>query len=223
MAGGLVEEVGLRGANRADRLAKDELIPRKWRIVNANELANFLSTQEIVIRAYRDAQIIDYARNLDGDVLPGRYDLFDCTQRVLQHERNNKQRGNKGNVAHIAGQMEVAKLQALKAKTERELMQNQIFFGGLLRREDVMKEWNDLILAVRSKLLSFPSLAARKILGLEDYKAIVEVLNTEIERCADDLSQLDDDGIDKILQRDKKNSKVRDALRSGESAFTDND
>jgi hypothetical protein len=200
-------------------LTKEELIPRKFRIVNANELANFLSTQEIVIRAYHDAQIIDYARNMDGDVLPGRFDLYDCTQRVLQHERNNKQRGVKGNVAHVACQMEVAKLQALKAKTERELMQNQIFFGGLLRREDVMKEWNDLVLAIRSKLMSFSSLAARKVLGLEDYKSIVEVLNNEMERCADDLANLDDDGVDKILQRDKKNTKVRDALKSGNSAL----
>jgi hypothetical protein len=194
------------------RLTKDELIPRKYRIVTGLELAAFLVTQEAVIKHFKGAGIIEFIHNLDGNPIQGRYDLYDAAQAIFLYEREIRKNDKK----NIAKQTELAKFHQIRARVERETLQNQIFFGNLFRKDDVVKEWNDTVLAVRSKLMTLPWVLATKILGRENFQEVVLIIQAELEKLMNDLTEIDDEKLDKILERDKKTSSIRNSLKAGQ-------
>lgn len=203
-------------ARRVHRLTKDEVIPRKYRIVNTPELANFLITQEATIRAFKDAGVIEYAKNLDGDPIRGKYDIWDATRAIFMHERSARNNAKGKTISSLVTQMELAKYHQVRVRLERETLQNQIFFNNLFRKEDVIKEWNDTVLAIRSKMMTLPWALAQKVLGRENFQEVVLLIQAELEKMMNDLSELDEEKCDKILERDKKTSVVRNSIKAGQ-------
>lgn len=195
------------------RLTKETLIPRKFRLVRSTELAHFLQIKRNDVLGHKAAGRIEYATNLDGNPLPGQYDLWDASRAIITYER---ERRNAKPTDGITRRMELAKYQQVRARVERETLQNQIFFTNLFRKDDVVKEWNDTMLAVRSKLMTLPWLLGQKVLGRENFQEVVLLIQAEMEKMLIDLSEMDEDKVNKILERDRKTSTVRNSLKAGQ-------
>lgn len=89
-----------------------------------------------------------------------------------------------------AVEMEQAKLRKVRANALSAELIAAEQSGLLLRRDDVTKAWVDIILAFRSKLMSFPGRVARLVLGKEDLKEVMQILRTEIETTMADLREI---------------------------------
>jgi hypothetical protein len=73
--------------------------------------------------------------------------------------------------------------------------------GRLSERNDIVSEVQNMILAVRSKLLAFPTRAAHSVLGKEDLKEVITILSSAMEDCFTDLREID---LGAIVERNKK-------------------
>lgn len=78
--------------------------------------------------------------------------------------------------------------------------------GRLLDRKDVESEFTNMILAVRRKLLAFPTRAAHSVLGREDLKEVISILTCAMEDCFADLRAID---LDAVVERNKRQSRYR--------------
>jgi len=159
-------------------LTKEELIPFRYRVVGPQKIKWLFDLPTAYL------QILPAARNNDGDLISDRYDIIDCIKFIF------KSRSEQRAVSSV-GQLEVARMRKLTVDTEREVIKNEMLKGRLVRIEDADAEVADMIMAVRGKLLGYPSHVARLILGKEDYDEVVLILTRVMEQILKDLKTLD--------------------------------
>jgi hypothetical protein len=190
-------------------ITKDAVIPKELRIVGYPKIQWVLNLSRAEVDMLCDIKIIPRYRNEDGDLVPGRFDILDVVQAVIMEERNKK--GRLASIKTLVGKMDLAKLQKLETMTEREVIHNEMMKGTIVRLEDVDAEVIDMLLALRSKLLGFPSHVARLILGKEDFDEVCAILTQHMEEAMHDLKPPDPDA---IRARNRKLTKYTDAMEN---------
>lgn len=168
----------LEGTVNPLNLTKESLIPFKYRIVGRQKILWLFDLPITYLK------ILPEARNNDGDILANRYDIIDCIKSIFKSRSEQR-------ALSSVGQLEVARMRKLTVDTEREVIKNEMLKGKLVRIEDADAEVADMIMAVRGKLLGYPSHVARLILGKEDYDEVVRILTQVMEQILADLKTLD--------------------------------
>lgn len=176
---------------------KEMLIPFKYRIIGPQKMRWLFGIQ------WQALPTLPTAKNNDGDPIPGRYDIIDCIQAIFQSRTNRREQSS-------VGQLEMARMRKLSVETERETIKNEMLRGTVVRIQDVDAEVLDMILAVRSKLLGYPSYVARLVLGKENYDEVVRIMTEVLEQILDDLRQVD---LDAIRARNTKLTKLTDIVK----------
>lgn len=182
-------------------ITPETVIPWKYRVVGPRKIMWLLNIPPAYV------SILPLARDLDGHVMPNKYDIVACVQALLQ---NPEVRRANSSVA----QLELARVNKIKADIEKVTLQNEILKGSICRKEDVDAEVTDMIMAIRSKLLGFPAHVARLILGKENYEEVVKILTDLMETTLAELKNIDFDAVRarnrKLAMIDASNDEVEE-------------
>ena len=185
---------------------KDEILPRHLRIVSTNKIEWLLKIPATEIKMLAESEIIPYARDEEGNIVKGRFDILDVTQAVIAFNNKNAKLGS---VKSLAGQFEHSKVMKIQAQAEREVIHNQMMKGSIVRIEDVNAEVLDMILAIKGKLMGFPSHVARLILGKEDFDEVCAILTDCMEQALYDLQPPNSEA---VRARNRRLTKFTEAL-----------
>jgi hypothetical protein len=80
------------------------------------------------------------------------------------------------------------------------------WLASRLERNDVVFGVQNMILALRCKLLAFPSRTAHSVLGKEDLKEVIAILSSAMEECFGNLREID---LDAVVERNKKQGRYQ--------------
>lgn len=159
-------------------LTKEDIVPFRYRIIGPKKVGWLFD----IPRSYYG--LLPPARNLDGDIIPGKYDLIDCIKTLLKGKTATRTNST-------AAQLEAARIQKLRTEVERETIKNDLLKRSVVRVQDAQAEVADMILALRTHLMGYPSYVARLIIGKEDYDEVVRILTETLAKCLKDLQDLD--------------------------------
>jgi phage terminase Nu1 subunit (DNA packaging protein) len=190
----------------------DDIVPRAQRIVTTEKLAWVLQLPYEEVRLMIDAKMILPIKNADGDVIKNRFDIIQVLRKLLKDLEREKAGVP---VKTLNGRMDIAKVQKMQSQAEREMIHNEMMRGAIVRMEDVDAEVIDMILAIKSKLLGFPSHVARMILGKEDFDEVCKILTEEMEKTMIDLGSPSPDA---IRARNRKLQKYTEGIEEGDES-----
>jgi phage terminase Nu1 subunit (DNA packaging protein) len=190
----------------------DDIVPRAQRIVTTEKLAWVLQLPYEEVRLMIDAKMILPIKNADGDVIKNRFDIIQVLRKLLKDLEREKAGVS---VKTLNGRMDIAKVQKMQSQAEREMIHNEMMRGAIVRMEDVDAEVIDMILAIKSKLLGFPSHVARMILGKEDFDEVCKILTEEMEKTMIDLGSPSPDA---IRARNRKLQKYTEGIEEGDES-----
>jgi hypothetical protein len=181
-------------------------LPKQNPFCNVEKVATWCRLTQPYVRQLVDAGIIKSAKNDDGDIIKGKFKLFEAVGdyiSFLHLKRKEKP------VSQT--EMDLARIENIKSKTQREVMTNLLMQGTIVRIEDVDACVIDMILALKSKLLGFGAHTASLVVGKEDTAEISRILTEQMEKTLIDLKPIDRD---EIRSRNRKLKGFTDIMQA---------
>ena len=143
------------------------------RLYNGEQLSEILGVSETYYYQLRKAKVIAYARDAQGHEIKGRYSLEAVKQFVAWLMAKGKEKPS--------SQAEYDKARTEKMQAERDwyVMRNQLLRRKLVYWDDVELEIGNMLIALRNKLLGFPTYVGR-MLEEKSYPEIMRILTQAI-------------------------------------------
>lgn len=94
----------------------------------------------------------------------------------------------------IPNTLSVERARLAKEQADRTGMENEVRRGRLADVEDVEREWADMVLACRAKMLALPRKLAQQLTNVADPNDIEERLTLEVHAALNELADGDSDG-----------------------------
>jgi len=120
---------------------------------------------------------------LDANV-PGRNNLLLSAHKYIKHLRSKADGRSKGGSGEFADEKaRLTKAQADKAEMEAEEMS-----GEIVRKDEVVQEWQGILMDMKAKLLSMPSKAATLVADEENPAVCQQILDKMVREALQELS-----------------------------------
>lgn len=113
----------------------------------------------------------------------GKYHVVECVRWYIQYLKDKIEAARRGGDERISA--EIRRKRAEAALLEIKLARER---GDAIRVEDVRREIEPVVAAIKSKLIGIPKHAAREL----DNKEIEQYLDNFIRKCLDDLAAIQD-------------------------------
>ncbi len=81
------------------------------------------------------------------------------------------------------------KIRLAKAQADRTEMEVDALKESLIRSDDVIEKWSELISNCRGKLLNTPAKIAHLVIAADEYSEVEEIIRTEIYEALNELSE----------------------------------
>lgn len=151
----------------------------KKNLVTNREVAKHLDLTEQYVSKLKSDGILPGGRGRSG------MDIDVARLNYINFLRTKGRMSPKGSDSNIAEEKKrLTKAQADKAEMEVELL-NQ----GVLKSDEVQKGWIAFVSNIRAKLLNLASKVAHRVVGLETYGAVEEIINIEVYEILHELAK----------------------------------
>ena len=113
----------------------------------------------------------------------GRYPITNVTLYVKYlRERNFPSQASQSD-------LQTEKLRLAKAQADRTEMEVEMLKESVIKADEVVDKWSDLIGNCRAKLLNTPAKIAHLVIAADDYATVEELIKNEIHEALHELSE----------------------------------
>lgn len=115
---------------------------------------------------------------------PGRNNLLVCAHRYIMHLKAKADGRFKA-----MGELGDEKARLTKAQADMAEMEAEEMAGTLVRRDEVVQEWQGILMDMKSKLMALPSKAATLVADEENPALCQEILDRMVREALQELSE----------------------------------
>ncbi|MFZ9066269.1 MAG: hypothetical protein ACO23R_02735 [bacterium] len=116
----------------------------------------------------------------------GRYDIFDVIQKYVQYLRKKSDARSSGSGS---ADFHEEKARLTKAQADMAEMEAEEMSGSMVRVEEVLRVWQEILMAMKGKLLSVPSKAATLVADEDNPAQCKEILELMVREALNELSE----------------------------------
>jgi phage terminase Nu1 subunit (DNA packaging protein) len=115
---------------------------------------------------------------------PGRNNLLQTVHRYVKHLRSKADKRTTGGSGDFADE----KARLTKAQADMAEMEAEEMSGDLVRRSEVVQEWQNILMDMKSKLMAMPSKAATLVADEENPAVCQQILDKMVREALQELS-----------------------------------